>query len=364
MTYTDNASAPIQSVLCYCRSGYESELAAELQEAAAQTGLLGYVKAQKNTGYSQFVLTGGACAKQVQSALSLSELVFARQLLCQYQQLQSLDTQDRIGQLLPHILPLGPFHDVVVEHPDTEQGKELAKFCRKFTVPLRQALKREKALLGKSSLRLHVFFTQTDSCHIAVAHKANSVAYPMGIMRLKSPPEAPSRSTLKLDEAFQLFIPKAEHEQRLSSGSQAVDLGACPGGWTYQLVRRGMHVQAVDNGDMHPDLMATGLVEHYAEDGFVYKPKRGPVSWLVCDMVEQPQRVATLMTSWVCKGWCRETIFNLKLPMKKRHVMVQQCLDGIREQLASAKIKQYQLQAKHLYHDRDEITVHLRRLTD
>ena len=29
-----------------------------------------------------------------------------------------------------------------------------------------------------------------------------------------------------------------------------VDLGACPGGWTYQLVKRGLFVYAVDHGKM------------------------------------------------------------------------------------------------------------------
>lgn len=38
--------------------------------------------------------------------------------------------------------------------------------------------------------------------------------------------------------------------------------------------------------------------------------------WMVCDMVEKPAKVAALMAQWLVNGWCRETIFNLKLPMK------------------------------------------------
>lgn len=37
-----------------------------------------------------------------------------------------------------------------------------------------------------------------------------------------------------------MFVPREEWELRLTSGMKAVDLGACPGGWTYQLVRREM----------------------------------------------------------------------------------------------------------------------------
>ena len=36
-------------------------------------------------------------------------------------------------------------------------------------------------------------------------------------------------------------------------------------------------------------------------------------------MVEKPAKVAALMAQWLVNGWCRETIFNLKLPMKKRY---------------------------------------------
>ena len=80
----------------------------------------------------------------------------------------------------------------------------------------------------------------------------------MGIPRLRFPADAPSRSTLKLEEAFHVFIPADEWDERPASGMHAVDLGACPGGWTYQLVKRSMMVHSVDNGPMAPSLMETG----------------------------------------------------------------------------------------------------------
>lgn len=74
----------------------------------------------------------------------------------------------------------------------------------------------------------------------------------------KFPSDAPSRSTLKLEEAFHVFIPADEWDERLANGMYAVDLGACPGGWTYQLVKRNMWVSSVDNGPMAQSLMDTG----------------------------------------------------------------------------------------------------------
>ena len=46
------------------------------------------------------------------------------------------------------------------------------------------------------------------------------------------------------------FIPADEWDERLANRMWAVDLGACPGGWTYQLVKRNMWVYSVDNGPM------------------------------------------------------------------------------------------------------------------
>ena len=98
------------------------------------------------------------------------------------------------------------------------------------------------------------------------------------------------------------------------------------------------------------------LVEHLREDGFRYRPPQ-PVDWLVCDMVEQPRRVAVLVAQWLREGWCRYAIFNLKLPMKKRYGEVESCLAIVREALGGDRAD---VRAKQLYHDREEITVFAR----
>jgi len=66
--------------------------------------------------------------------------------------------------------------------------------------------------------------------------------------------------------------------------------------------------------------------------------------------------VADLMSDWLVNRWCRATIFNLKLPMKKRYVEVYKCLALIEDKLRKAGFA-YELQCKHLYHDREEVTV-------
>jgi 23S rRNA (cytidine2498-2'-O)-methyltransferase len=139
---------------------------------------------------------------------------------------------------------------------------------------------------------------------------------------------------------------------------QAADLGAAPGGWTWQLVNRGMNVYAVDNGPMDRKLMATGLVEHVKEDGFVWEPPMC-LDWLVCDIVDKPSRVESMVERWFVNRWCREAIFNLKLPMKRRWPEVSLCLGRLAEALQEGGIEG-KIQCRQLYHDREEVTVHVR----
>lgn len=101
--------------------------------------------------------------------------------------------------------------------------------------------------------------------------------------------------------------------------------------------------------------MKSGQVEHIKADGFHFRPPYR-VNWLVCDMVEKPMRVAELMAGWLAEGDCERAIFNLKLPMKKRYQALLECQRIIDDILGS---KPYQLSAKQLYHDREEVTCYL-----
>jgi 23S rRNA (cytidine2498-2'-O)-methyltransferase len=156
-----------------------------------------------------------------------------------------------------------------------------------------------------------------------------------------------------------VFMDRGEQTRLLRQGMTAVDLGAAPGGWSWQLVKRGIRVTAVDNGPMKGVLADHPLVQHLKQDGFKYSPRK-TVDWLVCDMVEKPSRVAALVGAWFAAGWCRHAIFNLKLPMKQRVAALDSALGGIRKQLDTEGIN-YRLIAKQLYHDRDEVTVYLTR---
>jgi 23S rRNA (cytidine2498-2'-O)-methyltransferase len=299
--------------------------------------------------------------------LPLKRLIFARQWFVTITEKIELPDYNRVEAITEALGSEWQYSQLRMEMADDNDGKSLSKFCRKLSVPLRQALRKNKVLTEKNNdsatdpdgAILHALFLSGQEVILGFSLVKNSSPHVMGIPRLKFPSAAPSRSTLKLDEAFLYFIPRNEWDSRLTSGMNAVDLGSAPGGWTYQLVRRGMMVTAIDNGPMAESLMESGQVKHKMMDGFKYIPMKQNVHWLVCDMIEKPQRVAKLMSQWLLRGYCKEAIFNLKLPMKGRYQQVTEDLQTIKDAFGKFNVK-YELYAKHLYYDREEITVHAR----
>jgi len=341
------------ALLLYCRPGFEKEAAAEIQEQAASLGILGFVKAVPDSGYLVFTSHGNGGLE----ALRLERLIFARQLICCHGFLDRLPPADRITPLLEHAQALGSrYREIWLETADTNAAKELARFLRRFEGPFRHRCSAAGLVDSAAGQRLHLFFLDSATVYLGTSRIGNSSPWPLGIPRLKFPRAAPSRSTLKLEEAFLHFL--GTDSRCLQPGMTAVDLGAAPGGWTWQLMRRSIRVTAVDNGPLDPALLESGIVQHVRADGFRFRPPR-PVDWLVCDMVEQPSRVADLVGSWLAERRCRSAIFNLKLPMKKRLDEVRRCAAIIGTQLARAGVGST-LRFKQLYHDREEVTGYCR----
>ena len=323
----------MNKVVLLCRPGFEKECAAEITDKAGQREIFGFARVKENAGYVIYECYQPDDGDKLIRELPFSSLIFARQWFVVGELLQHLPPEDRITPIvgmLQGVVEKGG--ELRVEVADTNESKELLKF-----------------------------FIAPGCCYTGYSYSNNNSPFYMGIPRLKFPADAPSRSTLKLEEAFHVFIPADEWDERLANGMWAVDLGACPGGWTYQLVKRNMWVYSVDNGPMAQSLMDTGQVTWLREDGFKFRPTRSNISWMVCDMVEKPAKVAALMAQWLVNGWCRETIFNLKLPMKKRYEEVSHNLAYIQAQLDEHGINA-QIQARQLYHDREEVTVHVRRI--
>jgi 23S rRNA (cytidine2498-2'-O)-methyltransferase len=169
-----------------------------------------------------------------------------------------------------------------------------------------------------------------------------------GPRRMRDDSAAPSRSYLKIEEAFSVM----GYQPR--TGERVVDLGAAPGGWSYAAAKRGALVSAIDNGPMKNGAAQNSNIEHIRADAFRWQP-RNPVQWLFCDMVEEPSRVIALVKQWIGNKWCSNAIVNLKCG----HTEPYDILKLVKSPGGfSSMVKE--CTCSHLYHDRDEFTVMLR----
>jgi 23S rRNA (cytidine2498-2'-O)-methyltransferase len=167
-----------------------------------------------------------------------------------------------------------------------------------------------------------------------------------GQRRMADDPQAPSRSFLKVEEAYGVLgdSPRA--------GQTVADLGAAPGGWSYSAARRGARVLAVDNGPLKGGAAGNPSIKRAEEDAFKFRP-RPPVDWLFCDLLDEPRKVLELLRLWVEGRWCSRFIVNLKFGRHDPLLLLREAFSaraGIAPRCAV-------LRARHLYHDREEFTL-------
>ncbi len=357
----------MEQLIAFCRPGFEVDAGRELTEAAASAGIFGYFEPGAEPGYLAFNLPGPASAANLLSTLSLDQLVFVRDWFIVLADI-ALPESDRVGAVIESLRisdsALPDCSRVEIRLTETNEDHDLGKFARKWVSPLSKGLRGAGFLSGgpnsETEVRMEVLLLSFERAVLGISFASNRARFPSGILRLKASPKAPSRSALKLEEAWKVFLPTERALDYLGGGKSAVDLGAAPGGWTWQLVEQGMNVTAVDNGPMNQELMATGQVTHVRADGYQWEPKRG-VDWMVCDIVDHPRRTAQRMVEWLTGKLCRYSVFNLKLPMKKRYDEWTICRDILEKGLAASEMN-FRLKARHLYHDREEITCFVERL--
>lgn len=349
-------------LLFYCRAGFEADCAAEVEYLAALAGAAGECMHRRSQAFVQWRPDAQRSGRHAQWAPRLDEMVFARQLLSRCRRVERMAPQDRVGPLVQAAGGIGVrFARVVLEAPDAEPARSVLGAARTLVEALTTALREQNLILNSErGPGLHVCLLDAATAIIGMTDPRNSSPWPMGIPRLRYPAGAPSRSGMKLVEALATFIAERELPDRMRAGRMAVDLGAAPGGWSFVLAQRGLRVLAVDNGPIARAVLDTELVEHRRADAFRFRPER-PVDWMVCDVVAAPARIAALAAQWIARGWCRETIFNLKLPGRQRWEEVLRCRAVIERALSSTSGR-HELRIKHLYHDREEVTAHLRRL--
>ncbi|HLO04354.1 MAG TPA: SAM-dependent methyltransferase, partial [Symbiobacteriaceae bacterium] len=170
-----------------------------------------------------------------------------------------------------------------------------------------------------------------------------------GEVRFRREEEQVSRARFKLLEALARF------DLRLVNDGHALDLGAAPGGWTSLLLERGMHVTAVDTGELAPTVRQHPLLTFRQENVEQVNFPPDTFDVITCDMSWNPLHTARLVARLapaVKAGG--DGILTVKLMLENPTRTIRQVTEIIAETFEVLRIKQ-------LYHNRDEVTLHLRR---
>jgi 23S rRNA (cytidine2498-2'-O)-methyltransferase len=184
--------------------------------------------------------------------------------------------------------------------------------------------------------------------------KNNLSSWPGGARHYAQTKEQVSRAEFKLLEALEVF------GVTLPSQGQALDLGAAPGGWTRLLLDAGIEVVAVDPARLDPRLAQRRGLEHYrgyAEDYLedaVQKHKRYDL--IVNDMRMDAREAARLLSKAAncLRAGDGFMVSVFKLPHATLEI---DPFVNLNEALIILKRSYQIVQARQLFHNRQEVTV-------
>ncbi len=179
--------------------------------------------------------------------------------------------------------------------------------------------------------------------------KDNLSDWPGGSVRFRKDEGLISRAAFKLLEAESAFnLP-------LDRFSNALDLGAAPGGWTSVLLERGLKVTAVDPAEMDPSLELHPMLRHLRRNAADVAFAPGSFDLLVCDMSWDPYhtcRIVSELAPVLSTGG--SGIITLKLMYRKPFQSIQDLSEDYGQFFDVRKVKQ-------LFHNREEVTMWVKR---
>ena len=117
---------------------------------------------------------------------------------------------------------------------------------------------------------------------------------PGGEVHFKEDKEtSPSRAYLKLWELFTVYGIRPKPDET------TMDLGSCPGGWSWVLSQTSQNVVSVDKAPLAPKIAKLSNIRFMKKDAFELNPKDvGQVDWLFSDIICEPSRLYKLVEKW------------------------------------------------------------------
>ncbi|MGB2249124.1 MAG: 23S rRNA (cytidine(2498)-2'-O)-methyltransferase RlmM, partial [Alcanivorax sediminis] len=142
---SDFLNTGTETLMALCRPGFEADLAAELNFHAAEQMVAGYPRTTGNSGYVLWHSQQGSMAPLLHSGL-----IFARSLSLGIGEFMDIG-DDRISALWPLLEAAAPFGEVFLDHPDTNDGREMQRFLKGFRKALEPRLKKAGLLRRKAA---------------------------------------------------------------------------------------------------------------------------------------------------------------------------------------------------------------------
>ena len=117
----------------------------------------------------------------------------------------------------------------------------------------------------------------------------------------------PSRAYLKLWEFFTRFQVYPNKDE------SCLDLGACPGGWTWVLAKLAKHVTACDKSPLDARVMALPNVTFKTQDAFKIKLSDYPnFTWVFSDVVCYPEKLYDFVNNLISEFPEKKYVFTIK----------------------------------------------------
>lgn len=329
--------------LVLCQAGFENLLARELET------LPGTTKAEQGPGWVRL--------STLNPQLSTENLAFSHLTLRDPIEIRGDSVNSLAAQVADFFLTSLRGERVEAAWPNVWRGPlEIVGLGRRLSAveaAFGELLKKKLSRVGKLAVAdvprgvgpargLFVFFA--DFGRLLVAREA----FVHGQRRMADDDLAPSRSYLKVEEAYIIL------GREPAPGETVCDLGAAPGGWSYSAAKRGANVVAVDNGPLKGGALGHPRIAHRTDDAFKFAPNAANFDWLFCDVVEEPHHVLhQILEPWLARGWCRRFVVNLKFGRVDAIAL----LGELRAAGSPLMLHAPATRIRHLYHDREELTL-------
>ncbi len=184
------------------------------------------------------------------------------------------------------------------------------------------------------------FWTLWDQDQMIATQKTSS-PFPLGEMDFQEDKEMPpSRAYLKLWEFFTIYAPEE------ISGGTAIDVGSCPGGWTWVLRTLNFDkVHSVDKAPIEKRIMDLGRIDFRQESAFGLNPEDfGELDWFCSDIICYPERLLNLVNRFRQAGTVKNFVCTIKYQAETDWEQTLKFLE-----IPGSKIV-------HLHHNKHEVT--------